>query len=461
MKFIVFFWDTMRADHASCYGYPRETTPNLGALAREGFLFENDTSVTGHTGPTFTSYVTGRYPFSHDIITTLPSQPNCRDDTLDDTIPLLPDELRRRFHYLTAAFDNLMLWPSQPRWMVRGNDYYVNTVHPETYFCAAVLAEHINARLLPFIEANKDRDFYIMVHYWDPHQPYNQPEPYRSIHCDGPVPAEKTARDGRRYIPLWGWLEDLTEEHRGNVNLYDGEFTYCDYHFGRVVEKLKSLGIYDDTTVIVTADHGEDMYEHNAPLEHRETYQSTVHVPLVVKPARELNLNPPGRISQLVSPIDILPSVFDMIGEEPPEGLDGASWVPLLRGEDRTLHEYLFSTGSAVVQKGLWRVAELAVRTPTHKLIRRGQAVLEEGLAMSGCSCLGAPPFRRDKSRPLKDRFDYHNALPRVELYDLQADPCEVDNLADDQPELTAKLNALLDEHIARNARRWIENCSS
>ena len=458
MKFIVFFWDTMRASHASCYGYPRETTPSLDALAREGFLFDNATSVTGHTGPTFTSYVTGLYPFHHDIIATLPGHPNQRDDTIDDNIPLLADELRRRCHYLTAAFDNLMLWPSQPRWMARGNDYYVNTVHPDSYFCAAVLAEHINARLIPFLEAHSGRDFYTLVHYWDPHQPYNQPEPFRACHRDGPIPSPRTARDGREYIPLWGWLDRLTEERREKVGLYDGEITYCDRQFGRVVATLKSLGIYDDTTIIVTADHGEDMFEHNSPLEHRETYQSTVHVPFVVKPAAELGLGPPARIPHLISPIDIVPSIFEMIGAEPPPTLDGASWLPLLRGEDLPIHDHLFSTGSIVVQKGLWRVAEVAVRTPRHKLIRRGQATFEEGLERPHCMGLGAPPFRSDKKRPLKDRFDYHNALPRLELYDLESDPYEVDNLADEQPATVARLNALLDEHIAANSRRWIEN---
>ncbi len=458
MKFLVFFWDTMRAGHVSCYGYPRKTTPNLDALAEKGFVFDNATSVTGHTGPTFTSYVTGLYPFKHDVISTFFGHPNRRDDVVDDELPLLPDELRRKFGCLTAAFDNLMLWPSQPRWMVRGNDYYVNTVNPENYFCASVLAEHINARLLPFLEAHKDRDFYIMVHYWDPHQPYNQPEPYRTWHSNGPAPAEKTASGGRTFLPQWGWVDDLTHEHRTNIDLYDGDITYCDHHFGLVIEKLYSLGIFDDTTVIVTADHGEDMYEHNAPLEHRETYASTVSVPFVVKPARKLDLSPPGRIAPLISTIDLMPSIFDMLGENPPAALDGRSWLPLLRGAENPIHEHIFCTGSAVPQKGLWRVAEAAVRSQRYKLIRRGKAEYEPGQQVIDYHCLGAPPFRGDKSRPVQDRFDYHNALPEIELYDLATDPHEVENIVDAHPDRAAELSTLLMDHMAQNPQRWIVN---
>ena len=457
MKFVVFFWDTMRADHASCYGYPRPTTPHLDKLCEDGFVFDNASTVTGHTGPTFTSYVCGQYPFTHDVISTFFAHPHLKDDRLDDTTPVLAKELRNRFGYLTAAFDNLMTWPSHPEWMVRGNDFYVCTVHPQNPFCCWVLAEQINARLVPFIEANSDRDFYIFVHYWDPHQPYNQAEPYRSFHNDGPAPAERQASDGRTYVPTWGWLENLTDEHREKINLYDGDITYCDHEFGKVIQCLKEQGLYDDTLVIVTADHGEDMYEHNAPLEHRETYRSTALVPFVLKPARELGLSPPSRVAPLISTIDVAPTIFDAIGAEAPQSMEGESVLPLLRGASGPIHDHVFCTGVTVPQRGVWRTAELAVRTATHKLIRRGRATLEPGHTRLNCSALGAPPFRGDAKRTLQDRFDFHNSHPRLELYDLTVDPYEVDNLADQEPARVEELNALLNAHITRNPKRWVE----
>ncbi len=457
MKSIVFFWDTMRADHASCYGYPRKTTPCLDALADDGTVFDMSMTVTGHTGPTFTSYVTGQYPFQHNVVSTFFNHPNLPYDRIDDTTPVLQEELRNKHGLLTAAFDNLMTWPSQPAWMVRGNDYYINTVHPENPFCCCVLAEHINARLIPFLQAHKDRDFYIFVHYWDPHQPYNQPDPYRDTFDHEPPPAEAAAANGKPYVPTWGWTENLTDEHRAKVNLYDAKIHYCDLHFGQVMDELKSLGIYDDTTVVVTADHGEDMYEHNAPLEHRETYRSTAFVPCVAKPAAELGLDPPKRVPHLISTMDLAPTIFDMMGKDAPATMEGTSWLPLLRGEGPT-HDYVFCTGCTVVQKGLWRVAELAVITPTHKLIRRGKATLEPSNTKLNSGVLGAPPFRGDPNRTLKDRFDFYNALPQFELYDLQADPYEMDNVADANPSLVSELDALLRAHIARNPKRWIEN---
>ena len=458
MKFLVFFWDTMRADHASCYGYPRQTTLNLDRLAEEGFLFENATSVTGHTGPTFTAYVTGQYPLTHNVVSTFFAHPNLKDDRVDDTTPVLAGVLHKNCGYLTAAFDNLATtWASHPEWMARGNDYYVSTTHPDNEFCCWVLAEHINARLIPFVEAHKDRNFFIFVHYWDPHQPYNQPDPFRTYHANGSIPNERQSKDGRSYIPTWGWTENLAPEHREKIDLYDGDITYCDAEFGKVIQRLKEIGIYDDTTIIVTADHGEDMYEHNAPLEHRETYRSTVGVPFVVKPAKELGLASPRRIEALISPIDIAPSILDVVGAEIPVVMQGSSWLPLLRGSDGPIHEHVFSTGVAVVQKGFWRVAEIAVRTNTHKLIRRGKATLEPEHTKLNTCCLGAPPFRGDPKRPLKDRFDFHNAHPKFELYDLVADPYEVDNIAEARPKLVQELNGLIDDYIATNPRRWIE----
>jgi len=335
MKCLVFFWDTMRADHASCYGYPRKTTPHLDQIANDAFVFDNATSVTGHTGPTFTSFVTGQYPFTHDVISTFFNHPNWRDNGLDDTTPVLAEELRNNHGVLTAAFDNLMTWPSHPEWMVRGNDYYVCTVHPDNPFCCWVLAEHINARLIPFLQAHHDRDFLIFVHYWDPHQPYNQAEPYRTCHTGGPSFPERQDRHGRGYIPTWGWADDLTDEHRERIDLYDGDITYCDHEFGKVVQCLKDLDIYGDTTVLVTSDHGEDMYEHNAPLEHRETYRSTVFVPFVLKPAAGLGLPEAGRSDALVSTIDIAPTMFDAFGFDAPATWKGRACCRCCAGRSR------------------------------------------------------------------------------------------------------------------------------
>ena len=92
------------------------------------------------------------------------------------------------------------------------------------------------------------------------------------------------------------------------------------------------------------------------------------------------------------------------------------------------------------------------------KLIRRGKATMEPGNTKLNSSCLGAPPFRGDPKRPLKDRFDFYNALPQYELYDLAADPYEVYNIADANGDRVAELDDLLRAHIARDPKRWIEN---
>jgi len=455
MNVIVLALDTLRADHLSCYGYARETSPTLDALAGEGILFENALTNTAHTGPTFTTIYTGQYPFTHGIVSTLHAHPNEPDQLLDDEAPTLPEVLRRH-GYLTAAFDNLMIWGSHPSHFARGYDYYVHTLSPSAEFCAAVLAEHVNARLIPWIEsvAGQHQPFFLFVHYWDPHQPYNQPEPYRTCHAASPSHDPITTPDGRTYTPRWGWEERLTERSRERIDLYDGEITYVDEQVRRVLETLKGARIYDETAVFVTADHGEDMEEHNAPFEHREPYETTVHVPLIVKPSADWPAAAPPRVKSQVGHIDLMPSILDLLGVEAPDGMDGRSWRSLLEQPGQTFHDVLYLTGGAFKQNGRWRAPELAVRTDTAKYIRRVRASFEPTHTGRDIGALCAPPWRGDKSRTLADRIDYFNSLPDEELYDLEHDLCETHNIAEERPEQTRQLREALDRYVATNPMR-------
>lgn len=452
--------DTLRADHLGCYGYPRNTSPCLDALAHDGILFENPITNTAHTGPTFTTMYTGQYPFTHGIVNTLWGHPNEVDQLVDDTTPLLAEVLRKA-GYLTAAFDNLMFWPSHPAHFARGYDYYVHTNAPGATSLAQVQAEQINARLLPFIDHTLRDPFFLFVHYWDPHQGYGAPEPWTRMQQGAPCLEEATAADGRPYTPRWGWRERLNDKAIDAIDRYDSEINYVDEHVRQVVEALKWNNLYDDTTIIITSDHGEDMMEHNSPFEHREPYETTVRVPLIVKPARSWAAAAPAVFKPQVGHIDLAPSILDLVGVDKPEGMDGVSWAPALtQGDDAVVHDRLFITGSDLKQEGRWRSPEMAVRTQTRKYIMRAPIWSEPGHIMTDVITLSKPGMLLPPGKSLDELgpsylVDYFNSMPAEELYDLEADPDEVNNIVESQPEIAAELRAALEEHIATNPERF------
>jgi len=447
--------DTQRADHLSCYGYCRQTSPTLDALAAEGVLFENCVTHTAHTMPTFTTMMTGQDPGAHGIVGTLFAHPNEPDQRLDDLTPVVAEVLRNHGWH-TAAFDNLADFGCHPSWFVRGYHWYVNTWAPAARHPSQVRAAEINERLLPWLQANGTQEpWFLFVHYWDPHQAYNQPEPYRTMHTGGSGP-EKVTINGRGYRPGWGWTDRLSEAALGKIDLYDGELSYVDTALGEVFDTLRELGVYENTAIIVTADHGEDLEEHNAPFEHREPYETTVGVPLIFKPPAGLPCPAGRRVTGIVGHVDLLPSILALAEVEGPEGVDGVSWLPMAQGTEDRLHDVLFLTGGALKQHGTWVSPELAVRTETHKYIRRGTATYHEGQTRLDVTCLCAPPWRGEQDKSEEDLVQFFNSLPKRELYDLAADPNETVNRIKEQPAVAAELDQRLREWAARNPARLI-----
>ena len=445
MRVILVVIDTLRADHMGCYDYIRNTSPDLDALAKEGILFETCINQMAHTMPTFTTIVTGQYPLTHGIVSTLHSHPNEPSQVLDDTTPLLAQQFRQA-DYLTAAFDNLMQFGCVPKWFAREYDFYVNTIGRKSKFVAAVLAEEINERLIPWLRMyGKEERLFMFLHYWDTHRPYNEPEPYMSMHAGGPEPEAEG-----EFIPLWGWKDRLSDGKKKRIASYDGEITYSGVELARVFDTLKELGIYDDTWIIVTADHGEDMEEHNAPFEHAEVYEHTIHVPLIVKPAVSCSLEVGQRIPALVGHIDLMPTLLDIAGLECPASVEGKSLLPLMRGEVEQIHDHVFIHGGAVKQQGEWRSAEIGVRTEEYKYFARGTATLEVGLQHKDIAA--CPP----RTLPVADRIEFLNSLPREELYHLPSNPYEIRNQIGENPPILSELRALLQSYIARNPERSI-----
>jgi len=438
MNVMLIVLDTLRADHLGCYGYARETSPNLDKLAAEGVLFENCISECAHTVPSFTSMFTGLSPVGHRVVGTNWCTPNENVDLVDDETPMLAEKLQEQ-RYVTCAIDNLIhSMAFHPKWFARGIEYYIT--YAVKYVQGKARADDVNARALPWIEQHRGDKFYMFIHYWDPHQGYSPPPPFDSrfpADCsDMPV---KKLRDGSEFVPRCGKVSLLDEKARATVTRYDGEIAYVDDRVGQVVEALKKFGIYDDTLIVVTGDHGDDMIEHTCNFEHREVYDSCIRVPLIYKlpKAMQNSKNVGLRVPGIVQHEDLMPTLLDAAGAEPPPTMEGRSVMPLLMGDASEHRDAAFSTGTWIWDHDHWRSAEMCVRTKQWKLIERADI---SKAAESGKELIGL--FRR--------RADLFMALPRRELLNLEEDPDEQFDVFAEHPDVAEELGAKL--------RPWIES---
>ncbi len=371
MKVVLIVVDTLRSDHLGCYGYWRDTSPNLDRLAQQGAVFPDFHTVGSPTGPSFSTIITGRQPIHHGFYVTPWNAPNSAN--FDDEIRTLPEMLwNAELGITTAAFDNLVNFASPMKQMVRGVEYYINVTRRAPGYDDRVLAETINSRLLPWLAQHAAEDFFCLVHYWDPHMPYNQPQPFMDIFHHEPgrrddlTVVQTTA--GYDYVPGWGKSDQIFEgddepvqvdavtTSRRSIDLYDGEIRYVDYHIGCLLDQMEELGILDETLIIVTGDHGETLNQHLGLWGHGTLYESDLAVPMIMRwPAR---LSAGQSIGGYATNLDITPTVLDAFGLAG-NGLDGRSLLAVIDGQttlpDRIVAE--IGGGRALID-GPWKLMQ-------------------------------------------------------------------------------------------------------
>ncbi len=411
MNIVMFVIDTLRADHLGCYGYFRNTSPTIDSLAAEGVRFSDSHATAVATGPGFTSIITGLSPIHHKFYLTPFNIPNAIN--FDDDIPTLAEMIWDNGGYTTAAFDNLMNFRSHMKQFVRGYEYYVNVTRTSRWVHHHVVGGEVNKRLIPWIHNHKDEQFFLFVHYWDPHTPYNQPPSYRKLFKYESVSdlEEKTAPSGYDYVQGWGTSEEIVKpvSERGvkgwpsaqeyPIDLYDGEVRYTDELIKEVLAALDVAGTLEDTMIILTADHGEQLGQHGH-YGHPGLHEPNIFVPIILWHPPTL---PQGKVIEgYVQQSDIVPTVLDVIGAEPTAELDGKSLMPIIEGKQETREEIFVETNQQrAILRGDW------------KLIR--------------------------------------DARGDVELYDLHSDPMEVINLADKETAKRKELENALNEWIKMN----------
>ena len=282
--------DTLRADHLSSYGYHLRTSPTMDKLAEEGVRFERAYTAIPMTGPSHFSMFTGRYPQEHGARINGVSLP---DNSKWLTVP----QVLRRFGYTSGAF--VSAWPLIGRLtqLDRDFDHYDEELgRSYQVFHSMRWAEDVTRPALRWLDANKDKaKLFMWVHYFDPHEPYNLREDFAS-------PEQIREPDPSTL--------EYSEEIRNRIRRYDSEIGYADSHIQRLLDRIDKLGMRDNTLVVLVSDHGEGLGEHGFVGHGRWLFESTVHVPWIMRLPG--TIKPGTVISESVSMLDLAPSILDL-----------------------------------------------------------------------------------------------------------------------------------------------------
>ena len=293
--------DTLRADHLGCYGYSGIQTPCIDGLAKAGIQFNRAYTPVPITLPSHTTIMTGQYPIQTGVRDNGTFRVSERSTTLA--------ELFHQQGYRTAAFVSAYVLDSRYG-LNQGFDCYDDTLNPKgqaMFLDSERSAEQVTRSALSWIDRNAGSKFFTWIHYYDPHASYHPPSPYAEQYASHP---------------------------------YAGEIAYTDHWIGVLLDHLKSLGILDNTLVILTADHGEGLEEHGEKTHAIFIYDSTLHVPLILRYPEKL---PAGkRIEEFVRTLDIMPTVLSLAGIPIPSACTGVDLTQVIQGTKENLELMLY-----------------------------------------------------------------------------------------------------------------------
>jgi len=302
---VLFTLDTLRADHLSCYGYARETSPVIDRLAKKGVLFTDAYSQSTTTVPSHISIMTSRYLKEFNIY-------NQTSNPLPGSF-LTVAECFRGAGYSTGAFLSVNFM--RDAWTGLGQGFRTFREGAK----AAIEGEYAISAATRWLGENHGRRFFLWIHLYDCHVPYDPPPPYRDRFVDpeGEYPPllERSVfpnRDDQDFAYL---NQDYYSDR------YDGAVAYVDAQVGKIVTLLEDLGVAQNTLIVIAADHGESLGEHGIHCDHVSVYEQNAHVPLIFYWGGHV---PAGkRIAALCENIDIAPTMLDMAGIDIPSNWSG------------------------------------------------------------------------------------------------------------------------------------------
>jgi arylsulfatase A-like enzyme len=397
--------DSLRADHMSCYGYPRQTTPHIDRFAQEGALFERTYSAYIPTTSGYTAMLTGMDVITSQVVALRHQGP------LRAEVRTLPEILRDSGYNTTCVG-----FRGNPA--SRGFDTYLDfTGWGSWNEGRSPKAENLNAVAMPELDRlSKDRKpFFLFLRHMDPHAPYLPPAPfermfYHGNECDPKNHSMDPVMTFKPFCDFFAsWMPPKISDKDYMIAQYDGAVAYMDAAIQTIFTGLEARGILDETIVVINSDHGETLYDHDCYFDHHGLYDQTLHVPLIIRYPGKV---PAGtRVAGYNRHQDLLPTLMELAQIDPGIAFDGQSLLPMVRGDVASHDAEFYITECTWMRKHGWR-------TPEWKLI----VALEP---------------------------DFHYKPP-VELYNLTQDPGENHNVAEECPDVVALLKGRMEAWLAK-----------
>ncbi len=419
MRFLYLDVDTLRADHLGCYGYHRDTTPNIDALAAQGVRFEHCHASDTPCLPSRSALISGRFGIrngavNHGGVTAEPF-PDGRDRGFQTELAATSwTAAMRRLGMHTTTISSFGERHSAYHWYAGFNE-----VH-NVGGCGMERAEEITTLALDWLRRNgRAEDWFLHVHMWDPHTPYRTPESFGNPFADSPLPAwysesvraEHWGRPGPHSAQEVCGFDDADDgsfplqprriasmgDARRLFDGYDCGVRYADHHCGLILDELAALGVLDDTAIMVSGDHGETLGELGVYADHQTADELTTRLPLVL---RWPGLDGADAVQHgLHYQIDVAATVLDLLGAGTPPGWDGVSVASSLR---------------------------------------RGAAAGRDHLVLSQAAWCTQRAVRWDRWLCIRTYGDAFHGFPETMLFDVVADPHEQTDLAAQRPDLVA-----------------------
>lgn len=411
--------DTLRADHLGCYGYDRETSPHIDALAADSAKFDNTYAASPWTLPSHVSLFTSLYGVHHQVY--------YDDETIPVELVTLADRLRKAGFSCGAITGGGFV--SSIYGFSKGFDVYSEgeggVFHQDS-------AERVFGSASAWIEQHKDRDFFLFIHTYQPHSPYACPPPYKVMFLN--------ERSKVGHIDLIGHLggknsifKPLPEDERQNiVDLYDGEIRYTDDKLlGPLMARLKEMGLYEETMIVFTSDHGEEFFDHGGWGHGHSVYDESLKVPLLIKfPGSKFQ----GESwENIVSLVDIMPTILDEMridfsGSE----FDGQSLFPVLERNENEDRTFMADVGANLMNSHIPQ--RIATNQGKEKLI------VNQKFTPQDLDFFAFPPPPTDP----------------VELYDLRLDPGEKSNKVNEKTGFVSRLVKELNDYYSQAQKRKV-----
>lgn len=417
---LIYMIDTLRPDHTSVYGYGRETTPFLKSLGAQGVVFDDCLAQATWTKPSTASLMTSLYSYTHGIIHD--------SDTIPKAAATFAEQLRAAGYVTASVLSNP--FAGRTTGLQRGFDYVME--FPAVFRYRTDAADRgtdsaaMNKVLFPWLEKHHDEPFFLYTHTTDPHAPYRPPAGFEEKFA-------KTA-DTAKFNKDYTRLRDLRQYGGGTVvsragcaksginpdwfiqsaiDRYDGEILHNDSSFEQLFNKLRQLGILDNTLIVVVSDHGEEFWEHGWTAHGHSLYQELAHAVFLMWNPKLLPA--PRRIAEPVQLIDVMPTVLDLLDVKIPEIIEGQSLAPLAKGQPFLRRAPVMTSRYAHVGARVGGVPEN--RTDTFALLEAGWKLIY-----------------RDKGKEA--------GINRVELYDRRTDRAEKTNVAAQNPQQVERMMA-------------------